>query len=73
MAMIIVNLGRILGERRLRMAEVSRQTGISKKTLSLLYRGKNQGIQFRTLDRLCALLECSVAEILEVEQKAADT
>jgi len=63
--MITVHLGRLLGERKLRMADVSRRTGISKKTLSLLYREKSCGIRFETLAKLCHALDCSVGDILE--------
>jgi putative transcriptional regulator len=65
--MIVVHLGRLLGERRLRMADICRRSGISKKTLSLLYREKSSGIRFTTLAKLCAALGCSVGELLEAK------
>ena len=63
--MITVHLGRLLGERKLRMADVCRRTGISKKTHSLLYQEKSCGIRFDTLTKLCTALDCSVGDILE--------
>ena len=63
--MIKVHLGRLLGERKMKMAELSRQTGITKKALSALYHEKNKGIQFDTLENICQALDCSVSDILE--------
>ena len=63
--MILVHLGRILGERKMKMAELSRQTGISKNALSILYHERSQGILFDTLEKLCWALDCSVSDLLE--------
>ena len=71
--MITVHLGRLLGERKLRMADVCRRTGISKKTLSLLYREKSCGIRFETLAKLCQALDCSVGDILEATSDRTQT
>ena len=46
------------------MADLSRQTGISKYALHKIYHEKNKGIQFATLDKLCRALECPVGELL---------
>ena len=60
-----VRLSRILGEKRIKMAELSRRTGISKYALHKLYHEKNKGIEFATLEKLCQALECSVGDLLE--------
>lgn len=62
---IRVRLSRILGEERIKVAELSRRTGISKYALHKLYHERNKGIQFATLERLCRDLDCSVGELLE--------
>jgi len=62
---IKVNLGRLLGERKLRASKVARKTGINKNTLSSLYNEKVSGIRFDTLEKLCKFLNCSVAELIE--------
>jgi putative transcriptional regulator len=49
----------------MKMAELSRQTGITKKALSALYHEKSKGIQFDTLENICQALDCSVSDILE--------
>jgi putative transcriptional regulator len=63
--MIRIHLGRLLGERKLKMSHLSQQTGISKNALSDLYYEKTKGIQFDTLEKICAALNCKVADVLE--------
>jgi len=49
----------------MKMSELSRETGIAKNALSDLYHEKTKGIQFDTLQKICAALNCTVADLLE--------
>ena len=51
--MIKINLAVLLAERGLKITELSKQTGISRPTLTALYYNQSKGIQFDTLDSLC--------------------
>ena len=62
---IRVRLARLLGERKLRAAELSRRTGINKNTVSALWNERSSRIGFDTLERLCRELDCQVGDILE--------
>lgn len=62
---IKVRLSRILGEWRISQAELSRRSGISKYAIHKLYNEKSKGVEFATLDKLCATLDCSVGDLLE--------
>jgi len=62
---IKIHLGKLLGERKMRAAEVARKTGINPNTLSSLYNEEVSGIKFETLEKLCKFLNCSVSDILE--------
>ncbi|MGO5097505.1 helix-turn-helix domain-containing protein [Agathobaculum sp. LCP25S3_E8] len=59
----------LLGERRMKISEVARATGISRTTLTNLYYGKGEAVSFSVLGRLCGYLSCSVGDILEVCQE----
>ena len=59
------HLSKLLGEKRIRAAEVSRKTGITKHALSALYNENVKGIRFDTLNRLCKLLNCQISDLLE--------
>ena len=61
---IRIHLARLLGERKLRAAELTRRTGISKNTVSALWHERSSGIAFETLERLCAELDCEIEDIL---------
>lgn len=63
--MIVNRLSRLLGERRMKIAELQRQTGLSYVTLHSLYSGKSTRIDFETLNKICRALEVQPGDILE--------
>ena len=63
---IIVNhLPTLLAERRLKVADAVRATGISKTTLHKIYNDQSSRIDFDTIDKLCEYLEVGVGDIFE--------
>jgi putative transcriptional regulator len=46
------------------LAEVVRQTGLSRTTLTAVYYSRGKGIQFDTMDALCEMFEVGVGELL---------
>ena len=67
--MIKCHLSRIMGERRVKIAELARLTGIHRNTLTLLYYEKTQRMELDALDKLCEFFECSVGDILEYSKE----
>jgi len=59
-----------LGERRLKITELARQTGISRGTLTRLYHDEADRVDLDVLSRLCAALGCTVADLLEYRVEA---
>lgn len=55
--MIRSNLAVLLAERNLKITKVSKDTGISRTTLTTLSNNNSQGIQFDTLNTLCMYLK----------------
>ena len=55
--MLIPNLAVLLAERRLTIARLSRETGLSRTTLTALAGRTARGIQFDTLNTLCQALK----------------
>ncbi|NWO02091.1 MAG: helix-turn-helix transcriptional regulator [Idiomarinaceae bacterium] len=64
--MIKCNFAELLGARKLKVADVVRDTGINRSTLTRLYHETTSRIDFETLETLCRYLECDVGELLEV-------
>lgn len=70
--MIRCNLSRILGERRIHILELKRQTDVSYTTLSNLYHEKTSRIDFNTIDQICRVLGVQVGDLfvyIETEEK----
>lgn len=63
--MIKCHLSRLMGERKLKVAEVARATGLYRGTISLLYDETASKVDLETIDRLCAYLNVTVGELLE--------
>lgn len=62
--MIISNLSEILGKKRIKIAQVIKDTGISRPTLTSLYYNNGSGINFDTLSKLCKYLDVKPNDIL---------
>ena len=66
--MIRCHLGRLLGERKLKISDVARDTGINRGTLTRLYQETAERIELEALDRLCTYLRVPISELIEHEQ-----
>lgn len=64
--MIKCHLSRIMGERKLRVADVARETGVNRNLVTLLYYEKAKRIDFESLERLCRFFGVSVGDFLEI-------
>ena len=63
--MILSNLSEILGKKKLKIAKVVNDTGISRPTLTTLYYNTSKGINFYTLNVLCSYLEVLPSDLLK--------
>ena len=62
--MIISNLAVLLSERKLKVADLVRSTGINKSTLHKLYNDESARIDFETIDKICIALDIEVGDLL---------
>jgi putative transcriptional regulator len=63
--MIRCNLARLMGERKMRISDVMRETGLSRTTITLLYKETALKVDLEALDKLCTLFNCPLSELLE--------
>ncbi|OAT77591.1 transcriptional regulator [Mangrovibacter phragmitis] len=63
--MIRCHLARLMGERKMKISDVLRETGLRRNTVTLMYKETAQKIDIEALDKLCQLFACDVADILE--------
>ena len=69
---IRVTLDEMLARRSMKARELAATVGISETQLSLFRSGKVKGIRFRTLAKLCAVLQCAPGELLGYDYDADD-
>ena len=69
---IRVTLDQMLAQRNMKARELAATIGISETQLSLFRGSKVKGIRFRTLAKLCAVLECSPGELLDYDYLTED-
>ncbi len=55
----------MMGERKLKISDVIRETGLSRNTVTLLYKETAQKVDLEAIDKLCVLFNCQVGELLE--------
>jgi putative transcriptional regulator len=62
--MVRCHLARMMGERKMRIADVVRETGLSRTTVTLLYKETAQKVDLEALDKIyvnystAALVNC---------------
>lgn len=69
---IVVNLDVMLAKRKMRSKELAERIGITEQNVSLLKSGKVRGVRFETLEKICEVLDCQPADILEYRRDDAD-
>lgn len=63
--MIRCHLSRLMGERKMNIADVARETGLHRNTITLLYKETATRVDLEAIDKLCTLFECEVGELFE--------
>ena len=64
--MIRIHLSRLMGERRLRIADLVRETGLSRSALTRLYYEDVDRLDLDALEKLCRYLGVDIADMLEL-------
>lgn len=62
--MIMIQLDRLLLERRMSLTELSDRVGVTLANLSILKTGKARAVRFSTLDALCRELDCQPGDLI---------
>ena len=65
--MIKCHLSRLMGEKKLKVADVVRATGLHRNTVTLLYKETAYRVDFSAMERLCRLFECQISDLFELK------
>ena len=63
--MIRCHLSRLMGERKMKLADVARASGLHRNTITLLYKETAVRVDLEAMERLCRLFECEVGDLFE--------
>lgn len=63
--MIQCHFARLLGERKLKISDVARDTGINRGTLTRLYYETTERIELEVIDQLCDYFGVDLPQFLE--------
>ena len=66
--MIRIMLYELAHRKKVRITDISRQTGLSRTTLTAINQEDAKGINFNTLDMLCRYFGCQPGDLLRYEE-----
>ena len=62
--MIECKLSEMMGKRKLKIADVARETGLPRSTVTALYKETAERVELSTVDALCDFFNCEVGDLL---------
>lgn len=71
--MIKCHLSRLMGERKMKIADVARETGLHRNTVTLLYDETAARVDLEAINQLCKLFGCGVGDLFEFLPDAHDS
>lgn len=70
--MIRCHLSTLMGRDKLRIADVSRRTGLNRSTITALYKETSTRIELPAIEELCRLFDCQVGDLFEYIEDGAE-
>ena len=58
-----------MGEQKLKIIDVARETGLNRNTVTLLYKETATRIDLEAIDKLCDFFDCEVGDLFEKVRK----
>ena len=62
---IVITLDVMLARRKMKLKELAAAVGLTEQNLSMIKTGKVKGVRFETLAKICDVLDCQPADLLE--------
>lgn len=64
--MIETQLHVLMGKKRVRITDVYNATGVSRSTLTKMWKGETLMVRFDVLDTLCKYFDCEVGDFIKL-------
>jgi len=55
-----------MGEQKLKISDIARDTGINRGTITRLYHETAERIELEVIEKLCSYLGCDLSEFMEI-------
>lgn len=69
--MIRCHLSRLMGEKKLKVIDVARETNLNRSTISALYYEKAARIELDAVETLCRFFGCKIEDLFEITDDEA--
>ncbi|MCM8921585.1 MAG: helix-turn-helix transcriptional regulator [Candidatus Thiodiazotropha sp.] len=63
--MIKCHLSTLMGQHKLKVADVARETDLNRSTISALYKETASRVDLAAIEKLCRLFNCRVGDLFE--------
>ena len=67
--MIKCHLSKLMGEKRLSIADISRETGINRVVITRLYHETAIRVDLEAVEKICVFLECEIEDLFSLQRK----
>ena len=67
--MVKCHLSTLMGRHKMKIADVSRETGLNRSTVTAMYNEDVKRVDVEAIDKLCELFNCQVSDIFEYIEK----
>lgn len=64
--MVKCHLSRLMGEKKMKVIDVARATGMHRNTITLLYKESATRVDLENIEKLCRLFDCQVSDLFEL-------
>lgn len=59
----------LMGEHKIKnISQLSRETGLSRPTLTKIYDNETNRIEFETIEKLCTFFDCDIDDLMVLEK-----
>ena len=64
--MVRCHLSEMMGKKKVKIADVARELGLNRSTVSALYYDRAQKVDLEAIEKLCIYFGCGVGDLLEL-------
>lgn len=64
--MVKCHLSRLMGDNKLKIVDVARETGINRGTVTRLYHETASRVELEVIESLCCYFNCDIGDLFEL-------